>query len=69
MTTQIIPSPAPEQQPAPLFPPTPKTATRVLEFCSAQINNDHTRKAYFWTAPLPLADQRARPILAVKGPR
>jgi hypothetical protein len=28
-----------------LFTPTPK-AKRVLEFFTAQINNDHTRKAY-----------------------
>jgi hypothetical protein len=29
-----------------LFTPTPKAAKRVLEFFAAQINNDHTRKAY-----------------------
>ena len=29
-----------------LFAPTPKAAKRVLEFFTAQINNDHTRKAY-----------------------
>ena len=44
--TEIILSPAPELQPAPLFTPTPKAARRVLEFFTAQINNDHTRKAY-----------------------
>ena len=33
-------------QPAPLFAPTPKAARRVLEFFTAQINNDHTRRAY-----------------------
>ena len=44
--TEIILSPAPELQPAPLFTPTPKAAKRVLEFFTAQINNDHTRKAY-----------------------
>jgi site-specific recombinase XerD len=32
--------------PARLFAPTPKAARRVLEFFTAQINNDHTRKAY-----------------------
>jgi hypothetical protein len=32
-------------QPA-LFTPTPKAAKRVLEFFTAQINNDYTRKAY-----------------------
>jgi site-specific recombinase XerD len=31
---------------APLFTPTPKAAQRVLEFFTAQINNDHTRRAY-----------------------
>jgi site-specific recombinase XerD len=46
MKTEIILSPAPELQPAPLFAPTPKAAKRVLEFFTAQINNDHTRKAY-----------------------
>ena len=33
------------QAPA-LFTPTPKAAQRVLEFFTAQINNDHTRRAY-----------------------
>ncbi len=46
MTTEIILSPAPELQPAPLFTPTPKAAKRVFEFFTAQINNDHTRTAY-----------------------
>lgn len=32
--------------PATLFTPTPKAARRTLEFFTAQINNDHTRKAY-----------------------
>ena len=44
--TEIILSPAPELKPAPLFTTTPKAAKRVLEFFTAQINNDHTRKAY-----------------------
>ncbi len=44
--TEIVLSPAPKLQPAPLFAPTPKAAKRVLEFFTAQINNDHTRKAY-----------------------
>ena len=35
-----------EQQPAPLFTPTPKAAKRMLEFFTAQINNPHTRRAY-----------------------
>jgi site-specific recombinase XerD len=33
-------------QPTPLFTPTPQAAKRVLEFFTAQINNDHTHKAY-----------------------
>ena len=45
-TTEIILSPAPALQPAPLFTPTPKAARRVLEFFTAQVNNDNTRKAY-----------------------
>ena len=32
--------------PAQLFASTPKAAKRVLEVFTAQINNDHTRKAY-----------------------
>lgn len=43
---ELILSPAPELQPAPIFTPTPKAAKRVLEFFTAQINNDHTRRAY-----------------------
>jgi site-specific recombinase XerD len=46
MTTALIPSPAPGLLPARLFAPTPKAARRVVEFFTAQINNDHTRKAY-----------------------
>ena len=46
MTTALILSPAPGLLPARLFAPTPKAAKRVLEFFTAQINNDHTRKAY-----------------------
>jgi site-specific recombinase XerD len=45
MSTELIPSPAPAALPA-LFAPTPKSAKRVLEFFTAQINNDHTRKAH-----------------------
>ena len=40
----IIPVLAPA--PATLFTPTPKAEKRLLEFFTAQINNDHTRKAY-----------------------
>ena len=46
MTTDLILSPAQGQLPARLFAPTPKAAQRVVEFFTAQINNDHTRKAY-----------------------
>src|SRR5260221_10524835 len=46
MTTEIILAPSPDLRPAPLFTPTPKAAQRVLEFFTAQINNDHTRRAY-----------------------
>jgi integrase/recombinase XerD len=46
MSTALIPSPAPGLLPARLFAPTPKAARRVVEFFTAQINNDHTRKAY-----------------------
>ena len=44
--TEIVLSPAPELAPAPIFAPNPKAARRTLEFFTAQINNDHTRKAY-----------------------
>jgi site-specific recombinase XerD len=44
MTTALIASPG--VVPAWLFAPTPKAARRVLEFFTAQINNDHTRKSY-----------------------
>jgi site-specific recombinase XerD len=46
MSNEIILSPAAALQPAPLFTPTPNAAKRVLEFFTAQINNEHTRKAY-----------------------
>ena len=46
MTTEIIPLPTADLSPAPLFAPTPKAAKRVLEFFTAQISNDNTRKAY-----------------------
>jgi integrase/recombinase XerD len=45
-TGQLIVSPSPGLLPARLFTPTPKAARRVLEFFTAQLNNDHTRKAY-----------------------
>jgi site-specific recombinase XerD len=43
MSAELVP--APGCTPA-LFTPTPKAARRVLEFFTAQINNDHTRRAY-----------------------
>jgi len=43
---QLIPSPTLDLLSARLFAPTAKAAQRVLEFFTAQINNDHTRKAY-----------------------
>ena len=46
MTSDLILSPAPSLTSAALYAPTPKAAQRVLEFFTAQINNDHTRKAY-----------------------
>src|SRR5260370_25192243 len=45
-TRQLIVAPAAGLIPARLFAPTPKAAKRVLEFFTAQVNNDHTRKAY-----------------------
>jgi hypothetical protein len=47
MSTEIVvlPPAPPPVLPA-LFAPTPKAARRFLEFFTAQINNDHTRKAY-----------------------
>lgn len=46
MTTAVIIAPSPVLAPARLFTPTPKAAKRMLEFFTAQINNDHTRKSY-----------------------
>jgi site-specific recombinase XerD len=46
MSSEIVLSPAPELAPAPIFAPTPKAARTTLEFFTAQVNNDHTRKAY-----------------------
>ena len=44
--TEIILSPPPPVFLPAIFAPTPKASRRVLEFFTAQINNDHTRKAY-----------------------
>ncbi len=70
MTPEILPSPTPRPagypagrpvpQPAPLFAPTPKAAQRVLEFFTAQINNDHTRKAYLVREPRGTRASHAR---------
>ena len=46
MTGPPIVSPAPGLAALALFTPSPKAAKRVLEFFTAQIHNDHTRKAY-----------------------
>jgi site-specific recombinase XerD len=46
MSQDIILSRAPNPLHPALFTPTPKATKRVLEFFTAQINNDHTRKAY-----------------------
>jgi site-specific recombinase XerD len=46
MSTALIIVPSRDLTTAPLYAPTPKAAQRVLEFFTAQINNDHTRKAY-----------------------
>ena len=49
-STEPVPSLVPMPPPAVFLPalltPAPKAAKRVLEFFTAQINNDHTRKAY-----------------------
>jgi site-specific recombinase XerD len=44
-SSEVIVPPASELHP-PLFTPTPKAAERILEFFSARISNDNTRKAY-----------------------
>lgn len=44
--TALTVSPSPAVLPAKLFAPTEKAAKRVIEFFTAQINNDHTRKSY-----------------------
>jgi site-specific recombinase XerD len=46
VTADLVSAPAPAVLPAQLFAPTEKAAKRVLEFFTAQINNDHTRAAY-----------------------
>jgi site-specific recombinase XerD len=46
MTGALIVSPSSDLLPAPLFAPTPKAARRFIEFFTAQINNEHTRRSY-----------------------
>jgi hypothetical protein len=46
MTAALIVAPSPALLPAPLFALTPKAAQRFVEFFTAQINNDHTRRSY-----------------------
>ena len=46
MSTALTIAPSPALLPPALFAPTPQAAQRVLEFFTAQINNDHTRRAY-----------------------
>jgi site-specific recombinase XerD len=46
MTNALIVSPATCLLPDRLFAPTPEAATRFIEFFTAQISNDNTRKAY-----------------------
>jgi site-specific recombinase XerC len=52
MIGDLIIAPSPDLQPA-FFSPTPKAAKRVLEFFTAQISNDHTRRAYMNAARHP----------------
>ena len=49
MFPDILPSSTTRLSPAALFTPTPEAARRTLEFFTAQIPNDHTRRAY-WNA-------------------
>lgn len=47
MTTEItLSTRVSDLAPARLFAPTPQAAKRTVEFFTAQMNNDHTRKAY-----------------------
>jgi hypothetical protein len=45
MSTELVPASPPMFQVS-LFAPTPAASRRAIEFFTAQINNDHTRKAY-----------------------
>jgi len=46
MTGALAVALAPNLVPAPLFAPTPRAARSFVEFFTAQINNDHTRRSY-----------------------
>ena len=46
MSKELTRFPSSERALARLFAPTPKAKRRVVEFFTAQINSDHTRKAY-----------------------
>ena len=46
MGNEMILSPVSNAPLTRLFAPTPKAQKRVVEFFTAQINNDHTRRAY-----------------------
>jgi site-specific recombinase XerD len=46
MTTALIIAPSADLLPAALFASTPAATKRFIEFFTAQINNDHTRKSY-----------------------
>ena len=46
VTANLVPSPAPTSVPYPLHADAEGGESEILEFFTAQINNDHTRKAY-----------------------
>jgi len=57
MSNEIILYPDNELRPEGLFTPTPRAAKRVLEFFTAQINNDHTTRGFVGA----LSDQHRYP--------
>lgn len=60
MSTVVIICPATALEPAPILTPTLEAAQRVVEFFTAQINNDNTRRAYL------NATRRGDPGLAIR---
>jgi hypothetical protein len=46
MSSEMIPAPASDLAPARRFALTPQAAKRTVEFFTANISNDHTRRAY-----------------------